>query len=50
MRPLTIIVLTPRRRHSRSRFGQISFSIITNSFGRTTASVRRTAKPQSNGK
>jgi hypothetical protein len=42
MRPLTMAVFTPRRRHSRSRFGQISVSIMRNSRGRTTSSVRRT--------
>ena len=35
MRPLTTTVFTPRARHSRSRFGQISVSIITNSRGFT---------------
>ena len=50
MRPLIITVFTPRRRHSRSRFGQISVSIMTNSRGRTSRSVRRTMKVQSNGK
>jgi hypothetical protein len=50
IRPLTTTVLTPRRRHSRSSVGQISFSTMTNSLGRTTASVRRTVNGQSNGK
>ena len=43
-------VFTPRLRHTRSRFGQISVSIITNSFGRTRLSVRVDANDQSNGK
>ena len=50
MRPLTSAVLTPRRRHSRSRFGQISVSTITKSRGFTRFSVRRTVNVQSNGK
>ena len=37
-------------RHSRSRFGQISVSIITKSRGLTRSSVRRTVNVQSNGK
>ena len=50
MRPLIITVFTPRRRHSRSRFGQISVSIMMKRRGRTSRSVRRTMKVQSNGK
>ena len=50
MRPLITIVLTPRARQIRSRFGQISVSIITNTRGLTMFSVRRTMKAQSNGK
>ena len=50
MRPLMRIVLTPRARHRRSRFGQISVSIITNTRGRTMFSVRLTMNAQSNGK
>ena len=50
MRPLIITVFTPRRRHSCSRFGQISVSIMTNRRGLTRCSVRRTMNVQSNGK
>ena len=50
MRPLIITVFTPRRRHSRSRFGQISVSIMTKSRGLTRFRMRRTMKVQSNGK
>ena len=50
MRPFTTTVLTSRRRHSRSRLGQISVSTITNSLGRTRFSVRFAVKRQSNGK
>ena len=42
MRPLTSTVLTPACRHARSRFGQISVSIMMNSRGFTSRSVRRT--------
>ena len=38
------------RGRSRSRFGQISVSIMTNTRGFTMLSVRRTMKAQSNGK
>ena len=50
MRPFTTTVFTPRALHSRSRFGQISLSTITNRRGRTRRSVRRTVKVQSNGR
>ena len=50
MRPFTSTVLMPRRRHSRSRFGQISVSIITNSRGLITSRTRRVLNAQSNGK
>jgi hypothetical protein len=50
IRPLTITVLMRRRLHSRSRFGQISVSIITNRRGLTTFNVRRAVNVQSNGK
>ena len=40
----------PRLRHKRSRFGQISVSIMMNSRGFTRFSVRRAVSVQSNGK
>jgi hypothetical protein len=50
MRPFTRIVFTPRARHSRSTFGQISVSIMTNRRGLTAFIVRRAVNRQSNGK
>ena len=50
MRPFTSTVFTPARRHARSRFGQISVSIMMNSFGFTSRSVRFTTKPEVEGK
>jgi hypothetical protein len=50
MRPLINAVLMPRLRHNRSRFGQISVSIIRNRRGRTRFRVRRDVSVQSNGK
>ena len=50
MRPLMTTVLTPRARHSCSRFGQISVSIMTNSRGLTMSRTRRTMIPRSIGK
>ena len=48
--PFTSMVFTPRFRHARSRFGQISVSIMMNSRGRTIRSVRLTKTGRSNGK
>ena len=50
MRPLMTMVLTSRARQMRSRFGQISVSIMMNSRGLTRLSVLRTMNAQSNGK
>ena len=50
IRPFTRIVLTPCRRHARSRFGQISVSIMMNSRGFTRRSVRFTNGGRSNGR
>ena len=50
IRPLIITVFTPRFRQRRSRFGQISVSIMMKRRGFTTSSVRRDANVQSNGK
>ena len=50
IRPFTSIVLTPCRRHARSRFGQISVSIMMNSRGFTRRSVRFTNGGRSNGR
>ncbi len=49
-RPLTIAVFTPRFRHSRSTFGQISPSTSTSSRGRALSRTRRTAHVKSIGK
>lgn len=46
----TSAVRTPRAWQARSRFGQISVSIMMKSRGRTSRMVRRTMKVQSNGK
>ena len=50
IRPFTSIVFTPCRRQARSRFGQISVSIMMNSRGLTSRSVRLTNGGRSNGK
>ena len=50
MRPLITTVFTPRFRQTRSRFGQISVSIMMKTRGLTMLSVRRTMNAQSNGK